>query len=450
MKIKYANYILRTDNIGDNAQTYALDFIYRQMDIPPEDIVYFDRENVLEIVEDNCHYILPLVTADTLYFDLIEYLEEHHLENRFTFIPLSIGQTRWTFVDEAHLAKFRHIIDQFEMPIGCRDYDSASMYENLGYSTYVNGCITNTLPKRGKGEYDKVYLIDVPPLILQYIPPELMSKAVVLTQVCDLHLTIEQRRKGTAERYELLRDTASLVITCRYHVTTPCFAMGIPVIMVENCDKNHHWTFDPRFPALNPHIPFYTKEQFSDIRFSPEENSPADFESIKSTMVGLAISRIKHAAYAVQATNQIDAFFVPSKKRFWNTFCANRHKIDCFGFMYYLENQLLSKINGNFSYYLYGLSDRYIAQKECILLDYIKRHYPNAEFLGFVDGKKTGTYFGKEVLTPDKMQIGESTYCLVAAYSANKFVEQLFEKNDFDKSHLWQMPEELLYYIYHL
>lgn len=450
MKVKYANYVILTDDIGDNAQVYALDHIYERMGIPKDDIIYFNRENIEETIEKDCRYVLPLVIADIAYYDLIEYLIERRHEDQFIFLPLSLGQTRYTFGNTDRLAKFRNVINLFQMPIGCRDYDSASMYKDLGYCAYVNGCITNTLPKRKDGHYDTVYLIDIPPSFLEYLPQDLKDNAVCLTQSVNSSLSGPEQQRVCAERYDLLRDTASLVITCRYHIATPCCAMGIPVIMVENCDEKHHWTTDVRFHAMNPGISFYTKEQWVEIDFSPDANRPTDYEDVKSEMIELAISRIRNAACVAEVSDHVDRFLKPSKDRFWGVFLENRNKIDCFGFSCYLDSRFLSKIQGNFRYYLYGLSDRYIQQNECLILDYILRHYPEAEFLGFVDSKKTGTYFGKPVLDPNEMLVDEDTYCVVSALTANEYVEGLFEERGFNKAHLWKMPRETLFYIYHL
>ena len=116
MIVKYANYI---------PHLYALDLIYERMGITKEDVVYLTLEHVCDLCRGEEHYILPLVSAHAFYHILIKYLIQNHLEDRFTFIPLSIGQTRTDYLTEDNLSKFRYIIDRFEMPIGCRDRDTA-------------------------------------------------------------------------------------------------------------------------------------------------------------------------------------------------------------------------------------------------------------------------------------------------------------------------------------
>ena len=457
MKIDFANYTIINVNIGDNAQVYALDRIYEKMGIPQTDIVHFNRNNVHEVIQKGHHYILPLAAVDNFYFDLVEYLMELGLDQQFSFVPISLGMTRRTFRNEEGLSKFRHIINKFEMPIGCRDYDSAELYQNLGYSTYVNGCITNTFPHRddicawgGKTSAesrDKVYIIDVPRAAKEYIPKGLYDEAVFLSQIINMTIPGEEIYQLTKERYELLRDTARLVITRRYHIATPCCAMGIPVIMLESCDKNYHWTSDQRFPAMNPNIHFYTKENWKDINWDP---APVDFEDQKNEMCDLIISRIKNAACIAAMKNEMDLFYAPSKKRFHETFLKNRSKTCIYDFNSYLDRPFLSQIEGDFRYYLYGLSDRYVKVNRCILIEYIQRHYPRAEFLGFVDGKKTGKFMDKDILSPSQMKVDEQTYCLVSAYTANDYVARLFDEKGWDKTHLWLMPRQVVFYVYHM
>ena len=450
MKVNFANFTIICDNIGDNAQVYALDQIYEKMGIPQTDIVHFHRHNIHEVIQKGHHYILPLVIADIAYFDLIQCLMRDGLEKQFSFVPISLGQTRQTFRNEEGLSRFRHIINKLEMPIGCRDYDSAELYQNLGYNAYVNGCITNTLPQRDNisaESRDKIYIIDVPDAVKEYIPQVLRDKAVFLSQIIDTGIPGDQIYQLSKERYELLRDTARLVITSRYHIATPCCAMGIPVIMVENCTEEFHWTFDQRFPAMNPNIHFYTKENWKDIDWEP---APADFEDQKNKMRELIISRIKNAACIAAMKNEMDLFYAPNKERFYETFLKHRNKIDIFAFTAYLDAPFLSRIKGDFRYYLYGLDDRNVKADRCIIIEYIQRHYPRAEFLGFVDGEKTGRFMHKDIIPPAQMKIDEQTYCLVSAYMANDYVAKLFDEKGWDKTHLWLLPRQILFYVYYL
>lgn len=449
MKVKYAVYTAISNNLGDNVQAYAIYQLFKYMDIPDTDIVVFNRYNILEKIEAETFYILPCSMAAVNYYDIIEYLTAADKRDQFVFIPLSVGLIRNSYGDEYHFKKVNYLSDQFIQPIGCRDYDSQLMYEKQGYPAYVYGCITSTLPRRNTQiNYDKIYLYDVPKSLRQYLPQDIKNKAVTLSKTVDVTLEPEKLWELCIERYELLRDTAKLVITVNYHVATPCVAMGIPVIMVDNCHKDgFKWSNDTRLPALNPTIPYYTKEQWGQIDWTPR---PAEFEEIKDAMIDLAVARIKDAVTVLKVSGKLSDFMEPSRRRFLDICNQNIDKVDVMGLDEFLGGSFLSRIESSFKFYLYGLSDRYIQQEECILLSYIKRRCPEAEFLGFVDGRKTGVYFGKEVLSPDKIEMDDNTYCFVSAYTANDYVAQFFMEHGFDNKHLWLMPQEILFYVYHL
>lgn len=445
MKIKYVVLIARTDNLGDNAQTQALYNIYKYMGIADNDIIFLNIENVLEKIENDTIYIVPCVMVDIHYLWFIEYLMSENRSEQFCFIPLSIGYSRLYHFNETRLKNLRKpMIDQFISPIGFRDYDSAQMYKNIGYDVYVNGCITNTYPKRkAVGNYNKIYIIDIPKDLYNYIPESIRNRAIVLSQIFDNDIPIQEQYDMSVERYELLRDTAELVITLRYHVAVPCAAMGIPVIMVENYPGAVNWMYDIRLPALNPNVHFYPHEQWNEIDWSPQV---FDYEDVKKAMIQLIVSRIKNQACLIETCGKLNDFYEPSRRRYYKT--IEHSKREYIYFSYYIDDLFLSRITTNFKYYLFGLSDRYIDQEECLILNFVKAFYPKAEFLGFVDSYKTGTYFGKKVIHPNDMVINEMTYCLVSAFTANSFTVRLFEKQGFDQTHLWQMPEALLFYVY--
>lgn len=448
MRIKYIVYTAISNNLGDNAQAYATYQLLLGMDIPREDILICDRDSILEKVEPDTAYIMPCSMSAPNYYDVIGYLSAAGCWEQFVFLPLAIGLIRNTFGDEAHFRKADRWSRRFIQPIGCRDFDSCQMFKDQGYPAYVYGCITNTLPRRPSKRYDAVYLYDVPRDLLPYIPDDIREKAVSLTKRTDASLRPERLWELSVERYETLRDTAALVITTNYHVAVPCAAMGIPVIMVDNCSKGgFRWSNDTRLPGLNPKVPYYTKEQWPQIDWAPE---PAEFEEDKAAMIRLAAARIKDAAAVAMLSKRTEEFFEPTKRRFYDTLQKNIGNVGIMGMDEFLGDPFLAKIGPDLRYYLYGLSDRYVEQDECIILEYMEKRFPKAEFLGFVDGKKTGTYFGKPVLSPNEMQIDADTYCLVAAFTANDHVGRLFKERGFDESHLWKMPPEILFYIYHL
>lgn len=391
--IKYGIFMYRSSNLGDNIQTQTLEYVYERMGIARENVVYLSIDNVMDVVEGGFHYILPLVGGDATYIEFIECVLEHRLEALFSFVPLSIGITRYVFVHEGVLSKFRRAINEMLAPIGFRDSDSAEMYQRIGYKTYAAGCITNILPRRAVQQQSQAYIVDVPNEFLDFIPGRIRESAVLLTQDIDARIPAEEQYRMATERINLLRETASLVITGRYHIAVPCFAMGIPVVMVENESRFYNADIDARFSELNPLLPFYRKEAWKEIDWNPPA---AEYEEIKRTMFEMAALRIRSAAEKKILESKISDFFLPSRKRFYPAFRQNRCRIDGSVFRKYLDETVLDKIPEDFKFYLYGLSEKYIKYANCVLLDHITKEYTRAGFLGFVDKKKAGGYISGE------------------------------------------------------
>lgn len=444
MEIKYALINIRSENIGDHIQLKAMYDIYKRMGIDDSEIVFFDVDNVERILEKDVTYVAACVMCDNTCLRFIEKVRSIKRCGQFRFIPVSIGYTRLYNLNEERLIELeKTMLDELILPIGCRDDDSAVMYKNVGYDSYVFGCITNTLPRRPDGEYDTAYIIDVPDELYEYIPEGIQKKAVTLTQTVSPSIPAQEQYDMAVRQFDRLRDTASLVITMRYHVAMPCAAMGIPVIMVEIYPGWVDAAKDVRFSELNPYIHIYTHDEWGHIDWKPEP--VPDFEETKEMMIGLAVSRIRNEVQILETSSRLLDFFAPNRERFLGGIQKDvREKADLSCFF----KDFFSGMPDDFQYYLYGLADRYLIHGDCPVLSYIQKKYPKAEFLGFVDGKKRGTFFGKKALSPDEMEIGENTYCFVSAYNANEFVKKLFEERGYDQSRLWLMPEDMVMFIY--
>ena len=83
---------------------------------------------------------------------------------------------------------------------------------------------------------------------------------------------------------------ADLVISSRYHMVTPCNAMGIPCIFVNR--NINYYKKDIRLDTLNPTIQFCDIENVKNIDWNP---SWIEFNDLKKKMLELAEIRIKDA-----------------------------------------------------------------------------------------------------------------------------------------------------------
>lgn len=168
--------------------------------------------------------------------------------------------------------------------IGCRDEPTFRLMEKLGKKAFISGCITATLDKREKEpENGKVFLVDAPDEILNFIPEELRDKTEYISQSFRLENNLsdsethEALRKKAEETLLRYKNEASLVVTSRLHVASPCTAMGIPVILVRKY-------FDERYSWLEKYLPLYTPDRFSEIDWNVQApDIEKDKELIRKT-----------------------------------------------------------------------------------------------------------------------------------------------------------------------
>ena len=247
-----------TANLGDTAQTVATRGLYRSLGIAEQDIVVIDRDR------------LPLYAGEpaVLLMNGVFYGRCFPIPEAIT--PIFIGFNASAAVVREHRELLRR-----HAPIGCRDAATmAALLEN-GIDAYVSGCVTMTLPRRVRAPAGgRLFIVygagagQLPSAVLRHIPPRLMDSAVLLDHRLPVgEFPLSPASMGWIERYEshLLnryRDEASLVLTPLLHVSSPCLAMGVPVIIAR---KNH----DPRFSLIGDILPMHA-ERFEEIDWAPE------------------------------------------------------------------------------------------------------------------------------------------------------------------------------------
>ncbi len=175
--MKFANYQFEAhekNNLGDNMQIIAIDYIYEKMGIDPEDIVYIDK-NSLSSYEGE-YVILPVNMP------LIDY-QPNGICGWFSnkIIPVFFGLT---LVKDTLLPNEVMYYKKYE-PIGCRDERTLETLRKYGIESYLNGCITVTLPLRklNPQKQNKVFIVDVSDKLLKYIPSKIKEDAEYLTHL---------------------------------------------------------------------------------------------------------------------------------------------------------------------------------------------------------------------------------------------------------------------------
>ncbi len=245
-------------NVGDYIQTFAIDWIYKQLGIEQDRICTIDRNKLYQYQGKKVK--LPMQGC----FGYIKGAEVFPIPNDIE--PVFVG---YSSVTKAHYKK-KCIETYFaNAPVCCRDEGTWKRMQQRGIEAYLTGCLTITLPERKKEPEDgKVFLVDAPPEVERYMPEHLRKKVVYVTHEIQWNQknadAREQRRiealsKKILERY---KNEAALVITSRLHCAAPCMAMGIPVILVRNY-------FDERYMWIDKFLPLYTPDRFEEIDWTP-------------------------------------------------------------------------------------------------------------------------------------------------------------------------------------
>lgn len=284
-------------NLGDIVQVFAIDRLYEQMNIPKEDIVDI-------LLQDVAQY-----KGEKIFLPLNAYIK---FNKKIPFLPmsedivpifLSINCT------EDICRKYRDYFKKYE-PIGCRDEATYKSMKRNGISAFFLGCTTITFPRR---EYEpvngKAYIIDLHPSALGYIPDKIKKNAVYYRQDVPLKGrpqtidTAHEMERISRDRYRELYSKASLVLTSRLHVASPCIAMGVPVILIRK-------GYDDRFSWIDRYIPLYDTNQSIDINWTPQVE---DFEEIKAKIQQAAISVLQRE-YDWTLLDEVSQYYLSRKK----------------------------------------------------------------------------------------------------------------------------------------
>lgn len=273
-------------NIGDIAQTFAVDIIYKKMHI--------DTKDIIDIPVDKIHtykgekIILPMAG----YFRYSREYPVFPVSEDIIPVFLSIYCTSKQYL------KRNYFWEKYG-PIGCRDENTMSAMRKYGYEAYLLGCMTMLFPKRKCNPITPhIFLVDVYPKAISYIPKELMQFTEYVTH--DIAIDKNESRdmltktmqKRAMEIYSRYEKEATLIITSRLHCAVPCIAMGIPTIIVKN-------GFDERFGWLDKIIPLYTPDEFDKIDWNPQ---PIDLENHKRRLLNNAIKMLNRQS----STNDLE------------------------------------------------------------------------------------------------------------------------------------------------
>lgn len=391
-------------NFGDHAQLLAIDNIYNNMGVDSEDIVRIKMQDLKTY--DGPNVILPI----NLMINGQNFFDDSGLKLSSKITPVFLGVE---FVDFNFSKETIDYLKQYE-PIGCRSETCYLKLKEFGVKSYLNGCMTITLPRRNsviKGE--NVYLIDVPQKIDQYFPYERFENIKVETNgyfdkkniIDSVILKKEKMENYIIKRYKAYCDNASLIITSRLHIASPCIAFGIPVIFLKD-------EIDNRLSWLDKYIPLYDQYEYNKIDWHPKS---IDIESIKEIIIENAKLHINNGGEKYYDSTITDYYL-----------SRNKHK--------YIEsrkNNIIKEIsnkwkkNKDYSYAMWGKTN--IAEET---YQYINKNFPKAKLIRFFDKNRAGEKFHNITIEKPEMIKDNSNYVtLITAISVCDIAVDFFKRN---------------------
>lgn len=361
-------------NIGDPIQTYAMKYVLRTMSVPENQLVEISRYHASDY--DGDYAVLPFNC-----FNMIGN-QAALVYNTLPLSPKIIPVFISFHLHSRHIN--REILDNLRayQPIGCRDEETMLNLRKHGLVAYLSGCVTALLPKRKNMPVErKAFFVDIPEGLLKYVPQEIKENAEYLTHQPQFQRLSEENELTDAEYdkfYEMGINTlkryemeATLVVTSRLHVATPCMAMGIPVILVSN-------NFDGRFSWIDKYLRLYTPDTFQNIDWYPE---PVEYEEQKERLLHIYQERIKKTY-----EDNKDIYCISSYYESRNHSNYNSEIID-------FLSQIDVDHESNINYALWGITFKTLTIKNII-----SDLYPNWRLSSIIDENTIGEFEGMKII----------------------------------------------------
>lgn len=424
--MKYANFFDTTRiniNIGDYLQFMAVHNVYRHMGVAEEDIYYIDFRDVMEYNGEEL--ILPIN------FSVHDFIRNGKIAISPKITPVFIALMLDTV--DASMETGAFLSDAYNRdyflkhaPIGCRDIFTYNLLQKYGIPAYVNGCMTATLPRYSGKPGEKIIFADAPHALLPYVPEALLDQeCVVATQ--QYHFTEDEvkdyRRifQFVASRYEFYKQNAKLVITSRLHVSLPCTAFGIPVILAKDY-------MDARFDFISNYIPVYDRTRYQDIDWQP---AVPNIEAMKRRLIDLAASRIRAAMHCAQSSWKATTVFLNAQdmKIQYAVPHVAFHK-NGGRFLAWAEKHWDAAQTEPIPYALWGAS----ANSADYWKELIEKNYPAAKLTAVFDRYKKGELFGLPLESPDNLADLPDVAVIVCAAGATSEARALFRRLGLEES----------------
>lgn len=271
-------------NLGDWLQTFSMESLMSTCGV--NEYTYVSRNTMSNLDENSM----------LLVYNGVWYLNDVHNASKTSLPEKKVIPFFWSvhFMGEVIPEELKNILIEHG-PIGCRDTMTTNKLLANGIPAFTTGCVSALLDRREEElskSAEEIFFIDTPRELDKYVPDNILKKAQYKTNVYKLPF-LEGRNfttndeakmiyKYAVEEYEYYRQHAKLVVTSRLHIASPCMAMGIPVILVDN----HN--IDGRFSWISKYLRIYYEEDFDEIDWNP---LPVEYESDKQYIKSLFLRR---------------------------------------------------------------------------------------------------------------------------------------------------------------
>lgn len=398
-------------NVGDYIQILAIENLYKEMGINTCDIVRIRMQELKSYKGEKLLLPINLIMYGDNFFEGADMTISEDI------VPVFLGVR---FFHYYFSEKTKQYLKKFG-PIGCRDESVLKKMQELDIPAYLGGCLTITLPKRKKEPQEKkVYLVDVPKILYSYLPEWIKKNMVETTSV--YFMSKEKLLHGKSikdfveAKYKEYYENASLVITSRLHVASPCLAAGIPVILTRE-------SINDRFAWLDKFIKIYTPKEFSSIEW---ENGVIDLDTEKHQIIDWNVTVLKSKYEQYSAMEKI------------NTFYCNRRRGNYSSSLQISIDPIIDYMSKNWNHQkeeLYAIWGWTVFAEEVV--KYAEEHYPNARLIKIFDSyrefevhgvmsqspiglKDNGTYI--TFVTSDAVAYIAEDYFREHAYNAKGYV----------------------------
>lgn len=379
------------DNLGDNMQLIALDYLYSLMHVTK--VVLIQKNKLASY--DGVEVILPIVMP------LLDYVDggfSNYFSSKITpiFISLTLVKDRLSDSDIAFFQKTG--------PVGCRDERTFQTMRRYQIPAYLAGCITAILPPRSlSGGRNKVFLVDVDQRLVDRIPKKLLNNAEFMTHT---RHQVKDPKHAMRDLYELYKSDASLIITSLLHCAVPAVAANIPIILAPR-------SISYRFGWLERLLPIYDEKNWNNIDWNPK---PLEYPELKKILIDFMCDRIKGSDKGEKLGQLISQIYLDRNKNNYinDAFDPAREKID---------RLFQSLRNPEINYSFWGMT-----QISEMLFDYIRSQYPKASLVAIYDSFKEYTFNGLVSKSPDKIDGQSKEIVIVTSFSGHSAANELFSK----------------------